>query len=99
MAPNLRAVPLELAVEEEEVAVVVEDAVVEVVEGVGLVDTPQCPHENTPLLEAAGAFLGEALVEEAPGAAMGEASAVAAVAGSAAAATGAESAAAAMEEE
>lgn len=70
--------------------VVVEDAVVEVVEGVGLVDTPRCPQGNTPLLEAAGAFLGEALVEEAPGAAMGEASAVAAVAGSAVVAMGAE---------
>lgn len=89
MAPNLRAAPLELAVEGEEV-VVVEDAVVEVVEGVGLVDTPQCPQGDTPLLEAAGAFLGEALVEEAPGAAMGGASAAAAVAGSAAVATGGE---------
>lgn len=87
MAPNLRAAPSELAVEGE-VVVVVEDAAVEVVEGVGLVDTPQCPPENTPPLEAAGAFLGEALVEEAPGAATGGDSAVAAVAGSAAAATG-----------
>lgn len=68
----------------------VEDAVVEVVEGVGLVDTPQCPRENTPPLEAAGAFLGEALVEEALGAAMGEALAVAAVAGSATVAMGGE---------
>lgn len=68
----------------------VEDTVVVVVEGVGLVDTPQCPQENTPLLEAVGAFLGEALVEEAPGAAMGEALAVAAVAGSAAVAMGGE---------
>lgn len=70
--------------------VVVEDAVVEVVEGVGLEDTPPCPREDTPLLEAAGAFLGEALVEEVPGAAMEEALAVAAVAGSAAVATGGE---------
>lgn len=71
---------------------VVEDVAVEVVEGVAaveyvnLVDTPQCPLENTPLLEEAEAFLGEALVEELPGAAMGGALAVAAVEGLAAAA-------------
>lgn len=91
MAPYLRPAPLELAVEGEEV--VVEDAVVEVVEvveGISLVDIPQCPQEDTPLLEAVGAFLGEALVEEAPGAAMEGALAAAAVAGSAAAAMGGE---------
>lgn len=81
------------------VVVVVEDAVVEVVEGVGLVDTPRCPRENTPLLEAAGAFLGEALVEEAPGAAMEGALAAAAAGGSAAVAMGGESVVAVTEEE
>lgn len=56
--------------------VVVEDAAAEVVEGAAaagyasLVDTPRSPLEDTPLLEEAEAFLGEALVEEAPGAAM-----------------------------
>lgn len=71
---------------------VVEDVAVEVVEGVAaveyvsLVDTPQCPLGNTPLLEEAEAFLGEALVEELPGVAMGGALAVAVVEGLAAAA-------------
>lgn len=66
------------------------EVVVEVVEGVaaveyvGLVDTPQCPPENTPLLEEAEAFLGEALVEEFPGAATEGALAVAVVEGLAA---------------
>lgn len=69
---------------------VVEVIVVEVVEGVaavecgGLVATPQCPLENTPLLEEVEAFLGEALVEEFPGAATEGASAVAVVEGLAA---------------
>lgn len=68
----------------------VEDIVVEVAEGgaavecVSLVDTPQCPLENTPLLEEVEAFLGEALVEEFPGAVMEGASAVAVVEGLAA---------------
>lgn len=69
---------------------VVEHVVVEVVEGaaaveyVSLVDTPQCPLEDTPLLEEAEAFLGEALVEEFPGTTMEEALAVAVVEGLAA---------------
>lgn len=70
--------------------VAVEDVVVAVVEGVAaveyvnLVDTPQCPLENTPLLEEVEAFLGEALVEEFPGATMEGALAVAVVEGLAA---------------
>lgn len=61
-------------------------AVAVVVEGVeveyeSLVDTPQCPLEDTPLLEEVEAFLGEALVEEAPGRAMEGALAAAAVGG------------------
>lgn len=57
------------------------------VEYVDLVDTPQCPLKNTPLLEEVEAFLAEALVEEFPGAAMEGALAVAAVEGLAAVAT------------
>lgn len=74
------------------VAVLVE--VVAVVEGaaaaasVNLVDAPRCPPEDTPRLEEAEAFLGEALVEELPGAAMEAASAVAAAEGLAMGATG-----------
>lgn len=51
-----------------------------------LADTPRCPPENTPPLEGAEAFLGEALVEEAPRAAMEGGSAAAAAEGLAAAA-------------
>lgn len=63
------------------VVVVVEG--VAAVEFVSLVDTPQCPLENT-LLEEVEAFLGEALVEEFPGTAMEGALAVAVVEGLAA---------------
>lgn len=76
---------------------VVVAAVVEVVavaegaaaaESVNLVDTPRCPLEDTPRLEEAEAFLGEALVEELPGAAMEAALAAAAAEGLAMGATG-----------
>ena len=74
-----------MVVEYVAVAVAVVEGVA-ALELVSLVDTPQCPVENTPLLEEAEAFLGEALVEEFPGPAMEGALAVAVVEGLAVAA-------------